>query len=199
MLSTIFFPELLDAFHEVHPDIWVELQEFGSVRCCQLVQNDVLDLGLVNMELHDIDKFHTLPLTIEPACLGVFPSHPLAGEPFITLEQLQGQPLILFNQDSVQNQIFLSQFQARKITPHIIMRSSQITTILKFLRQGKCSCFFYESMFEQLPELVRIPLQPAVETRVGLVWRRGRYMSAAMQAFLSFCRKHYNVRETKKS
>ncbi len=191
MLSTIFFPELLDAFHQVYPDIWVELQEFGSVRACQMVQNDVLDMGLVNMELHDIDKFHTFYLTTEPAYLGVYPFHPLAGERSISLEQLQSQPLILFNQDSVQNQIFLGQFQAKKISPHIIMRSSQIATILKFLRQGKCSCFFYKSMFEQLPELIGIPLDPPVETRVGLVWRRGRYMTAGMRAFLDFCKRIY--------
>ncbi len=196
MLSTIFFPELLDGFHAVYPDIWVELQEYGSVRACQLVQNDVLDMGLVNMELHDIDKFHTFYLTTEPTYLGVSPTHPLAGEPCISLEQLQGQPLILYNQDSVQNQIFLSQFQSRKVSPHIIMRSSQITTILKFLRQGKCCCFFYKSMFEQLPELVGIPLVPPVETRVGLVWRRGRYMTAGMRAFLDFCKQWRSDKES---
>ena len=74
---------------------------------------------------------------------------------------------------------------------HIIMRSSQIITILKFIRQGKCSCFFYRSMFEQLPELVGIPLDPPVETRVGLVWRRGRYMTAGMRAFLDVCKRRY--------
>ena len=45
MLSTVFFPELLLAFSEEHPEIAVSLEEYGSVRACNLVQDDTLDLA----------------------------------------------------------------------------------------------------------------------------------------------------------
>lgn len=188
MLSTIYFPELLDAFHEKHPDIWLELQEFGSVRACELVKDDVLDIALVNMEIPDIDKFHSFQIGSEPSFFSVCENHPMAGEEELTLEQLHDKPLILFNQDSVHNQILQSRFAMLQVKPRIIMRSSQITTIMKFLRQGKCGCFFYKSMLSQLSGVVGIPLTPVIETRVGLVWRRGRYINSGMQAFLDFCR-----------
>lgn len=50
MLSTVFFPELLEAFQAEHPEIPVVLEEYGSVRACSLVQDDTLDFALVNME-----------------------------------------------------------------------------------------------------------------------------------------------------
>ena len=62
MLSTVFFPELLIAFHQEYPNIAVVLEEYGSVRACNLVQNDTLDLALVNMEQYNIDKFHNAVL-----------------------------------------------------------------------------------------------------------------------------------------
>ena len=80
MLSTLFFPDMIKAFHKEHPEIWLELQEYGSVRACDMVQNDVLDIGLVNMEVPNIDKFHTLQLTSQPLHLGVCEGHPLAKE-----------------------------------------------------------------------------------------------------------------------
>ena len=58
MLSTVFFPELLTAFQKEYPDVPVMLEEYASVRACNLVQNDSLDLALVNMEQYNIDKFH---------------------------------------------------------------------------------------------------------------------------------------------
>ena len=58
MLSTVFFPELLIAFHRQYPEIAVVLEEYGSVRACNLVQDDTLDLALVNMEQYNIDKFN---------------------------------------------------------------------------------------------------------------------------------------------
>ena len=58
MLSTVFFPELLTAFHRQYSEIAVVLKEYGSVRACNLVQDDTLDLALVNMEQYNIDKFN---------------------------------------------------------------------------------------------------------------------------------------------
>ena len=72
MLSTIFFPELINAFHDEYTDIWLELQEFGSIRACDLVQNDILDIALINMEIPNVDKFHARLLLSEPLlyCVG---------------------------------------------------------------------------------------------------------------------------------
>ena len=190
MLSTIYFPELLDAFHESHPDVWLELQEYGSVRACELVKDDRLDIALVNMEIPDIDKFHSIQMSLEPSCFSVCANHPLAGKKEIALEELDHEPLILFNEDSVHNQILQSRFAMLQIRPRIVMRSSQIMTIMKFLRQGKCGCFFYKGMLAQMPEVIGIPLTPAIETRVGIVWRRGRYINSGMQAFLDYCRQY---------
>ncbi len=193
MLSTVFFPELLDAFHEKHPDIWLELQEFGSVRCCDLVQDEILDIGLINMEVHNIDKYHFLELTSDPLFYAVSADHPMTGLESLSLSMLDGQSLILYNQDSVQNQILQARFNALNVTPRVIMRSSQLQTILKFLRQGRCGCFFYERVLEQFPELRGIPLDPVITTKAGLIWKRGRFISTGMQTFLNFCRDYYQV------
>ena len=191
MLSTVFFPELLDAFHDKYPDIWLELQEFGSVRCCDLVQDELLDIGFINMEIHNIDKYNFLELTGDPLYYAVSPRHPLADETELPLAMLDRQPLILYNQDSVQNQIMQARFKALNISPRIIMRSSQLYTILKFLRQDRCGCFLYKRVLDQFPELVGVPLIPQITTKAGLIWKRGRFISTGMQAFIGFCREYY--------
>lgn len=191
MLSTVFFPELLDVFHEKYPDIWLELQEFGSVRCCDLVQDEILDIGLINMEIANIDKYNYMALTSEPLYYTVSKDHPFACLSELSLPMLDRQPLILYNQDSVQNQILQARFNALNISPRIIMRSSQLQTILKFLRQGSCGCFFYKRVLELFPELTGIPLVPAIATKSGLIWKRGRFISSGMRAFLNVCREYY--------
>ncbi|MCR4892419.1 MAG: LysR family transcriptional regulator [Lachnospiraceae bacterium] len=190
LLSTIFFPELLTAFHEDHPDIWLELHEYGSIRACSLVQDDVLDIALINMEIPNVDKFHTRLLLSEPLLFCVCSGHPLQKEPEIRLEMLDGKALVLYNQDSVQNRILQARFASLDVHPKVVMHSSQIPTILKFLRLGRCGCFLYKDMIPQFPELIGIPLNPEIQTKVGLIWRRGRYLSKGMQKFLDFCGSH---------
>ena len=191
MLSTVFFPELLDAFHEQHPDVWLELQEFGSIRACDLVQDDVLDIALINMELPNVDKFHARQLISEPLYFCVSPDHHYANEPEIRLEMLNNENLVFYNQDSVQNRIFQTRFSALNVQPRIIMRSSQIPTILKFLRNGNCGCFLYKDVLPLFPEICGIPLMPELQTKAGVIWRRGRYISSGMQKFLDFCSSYY--------
>ena len=190
-LSAVFFPELLDAFHAAHPEIYLELTEYGSVRACDMVQNEQLDLGLVNMELYAVDKFSNLLLATDRLLFCVAENHPLAGEETLDLRCLDHEPVILFNRDSVQNQILLQHFRALGIQPRVVMHSSQITTTRKFVLQGKCGCFFFSSMLPLVPELKGIPISPEIPTRIGLVWKKGKYISAHTRTFIRFCEAYY--------
>ena len=192
MLGSVFFPELMDRFHEEYPEIYLELSEYGSVRACNLVQDEQLDVGLVNMEMYDIDKFSYQVLADEKLMFCLSKDHALAGEKEITMQQLDGQPLILFNHDSVQNRLLTQQFHSLGISPRIIMHCSQIMTTLKFVRQGKCGCFFFSSMLPMLPELIGIPVVPSIDMRIGLVWKKGKYISSHTESFIRFCKKYYN-------
>ena len=103
MLSTVFFPELLTAFHQDHPEIAVMLEEYGSVRACDLVQNDTLDLALVNMEQYNIDKFHNVVLANDQVVFCVNKDHRLADKEIVTTKEMSKELLIFFN--AVKNKI----------------------------------------------------------------------------------------------
>ena len=189
MLSTIFFPELWDSFCQEYPDIPVVLEEYGSVRACDLVQTDFLDLALVNMELFNIDKFNNSVLFKSQLYFCVSESHPLAGQPAVKMEQLDDQRVLLFNGDSVQTQLLMTRFDAMNLHPHIVMRSSQLHTVMKFVHQSQCGCFLFKEMLPQFTDCVGIPLDPPVGINVGLVWKKGKYVTEEMQKFIAFTEK----------
>lgn len=91
LLSTIFFPDLLNAFTRKYPDIPVMLEEFGSVRACDLVQRDQLDLALVNMELFNIDKYNNAILFNSQLYYCVAQNHPFSGRPVIDMRQFENE------------------------------------------------------------------------------------------------------------
>ena len=156
-----------------------------------MVQNEQLDLGLVNMELYAVDKLEHAVLATDRLLFCVAENHPLAGEESLDLRRLDQEPIILFNRDSVQNQLLLQHFHALNVQPRVVMHSSQITTTLKFVRQGKCGCFFFSSMLPFTPELHGIPIEPEIPTRIGLVWKKGKYISSQAQTFIRFCERYY--------
>ena len=146
MLSTVFFPELLTAFHEKHPEIAVVLEEYGSVRACNLIQDDTLDVALVNMEQYNIDKFHNTVLADDQIVFCVSNDHKLAEKETVTIKEMSKEQLIFFNPDSVQNQLLKMRFEMDGYKPNVVMRSSQIYTTLQFVKTGKYGCFLYTIM-----------------------------------------------------
>ena len=193
MLSTVFFPELLTAFHQDHPEIAVMLEEYGSVRACDLVQNDTLDLALVNMEQYNIDKFHNVVLANDQVVFCVNKDHRLADKEIVTTKEMSKELLIFFNADSVQNQLLKTRFEMDGYIPNIVMRSSQIYTTLQFIKTGKYSCLLYSSMLDKFTdsEITGIPLNPPIHIKIGMIWKKGKYISGDMQTFLNFTRMYY--------
>ena len=193
MLSTVFFPELLTAFHQDHPEIAFILEEYGSVRAGNLVQDDTLDLALVNMEQYNIDKFHNVVLANDQVVFCVNKDHRLADKEIVTTKEMSKELLIFFNADSVQNQLLKTRFEMDGYIPNIVMRSSQIYTTLQFIKTGKYSCFLYSSMLDKFTEsgITGIPLNPPIHIKIGMIWKKGKYISGDMQTFLNFTRMYY--------
>ena len=191
MLSLVFFPELIDAFHEEYPDIFLNLKEYGSVRCGDLVQDGVLDLGIVNADAYNVDKFNYHKLSDEELLFTIHPSHPLFDREVVNVHDLTNEPLIMFNSDSVQNNLVHLRFAAENASPRVIMYCSQVVTNMKFLRRGDCGCFYYSSILPHLPEVRGIPLNPALGASIGLIWKKGKYVSREVQCFINFCKKYY--------
>lgn len=191
MLSTVFFPELLIAFQEEYPEVPVILEEYGSVRACNLVHNDTLDLALVNMEQYNIDKFNNILLANDQIVFCVNDSHRLAKKEVVTTSEMAKEWLIFFNGDSVQNQLLKQRFELEGYTPNIIMRGSQIYTTLQFLKMNKYGCFLYSSMTDKFSNIVGIPLNPPIQVTIGMIWKKGKYIRNDMQTFLNFTKKYY--------
>ena len=186
MLSTVFFPELLTAFQKEYPDVPVMLEEYASVRACNLVQNDSLDLALVNMHFYNIDKMNTLRMQQDHIVFCVSKEHPLAKEKEVTVEMLKEEPLILYNTDSVLNKTLLALFENAGLKPNILLYASQLYTIRSFVLNNLGGAFLYSSLLKNDRNLVKIPVVPLIYQDIGLVWKKGKYLNNSVEAFLSF-------------
>ena len=186
LLSTMFFPDLLIPFQQKYPSIPVELFEYGSTRAANLVLEEVLDLALVNTNFYEIDKLNSHQILSDHIVFCVSPEHHLAKEKEISIEMLKDENLILYNTDSVLNTTLYSRFERIGINPNVIMHASQLYTIQNFIRQHLGGAFLYSSLLKNLPDLVGIPVVPAIHQEIGLVWKKGKYVNDSAEKYISF-------------
>ncbi|MCI8575986.1 MAG: LysR family transcriptional regulator [Lachnospiraceae bacterium] len=194
ILSTVFFPDMLTAFQEECPDIPVELFEYGSQRASALVQQDVLDLALVNMHYYEIDKMYSYRMLTDSIVFCVSPGHTLAKEKEVTIEMLSEEPLVLYNTDSLLNTSIHARFEALEKKPLVLLHASQLYTIKNFISQGLAGAFLYASVLQNDPELVRLPVAPAIRQDIGIVWKKGKYINSSVERFISFTKRYARMR-----
>lgn len=190
IMSTVFFPRMIDAFHE-KSHTPVQLQEYGSVRACDLVASGDLDLALVNMDVYGLDRFENFEIMTAECVYCVSRTHRYAGESEITFDMLKDENLILFNTDSVLNQTVYARFRSMKATPRILMTSSQLYTILNFVRSGTCGAFLFSPIAVNPRDFVTLPIRPVMTNRFGLVWKKGPIRKQA-ETFIDFA-KGYDI------
>lgn len=191
LISTVFFPRMIDAFHEVST-IPVQLYEYGSNKAQELVKNDVLDTALVNMDFYNIDQFESHVMMEDRYVLCVSRTHRFANEKFVTLDMLKDEHLVFYNTDSFQNQTFMTRFQALGITPHILLHCSQLYTTLNFVRGGNCGALLFSSLAVNPRDFRMIPIEPAINDRFGIIWKKGAYMPLRTSRFIKFA-KTYDI------
>ena len=184
MLSTIFFPVLLDSFREVS-DTPVELHEMGSIHACDMVESEELDAALVNLDFYHVDRFNYHVMMEDHYVFCVSKSHSLAAEKAVTFDMVKDEPVILFRTDSVQNRTISARFNAHGTTPNVILHSSQLYTIESFLKGGNVGAFLY-SAIPLSPELIALPVEPAITSKIGLVWKKGTFIHSKTSEFVDF-------------
>lgn len=186
--GTTFFPDLLHDFGDKYPDIQLTFYEYGSARAAALVQEEELDVALVNLSLDDPDKFHSVRIGRDHYVAAVDPAHPLAQRESVTLEELASQPLVMYNTDSVQNHSIGSRFDRIGVVPNILIYTSQIYTMKSMIHNNTCVSFSFASLLQDHPDIVGVPIEPQIEQKVGLIWRKGKYTPKSVEAFISFVR-----------
>ena len=187
MMSTLFFPALSDRFIEATGQP-VQLMEYGSVKARDLVQSEELDIALVNMDFYNLDQFDSLVLMEDSYTYCVSRTHRFAGLPEITFDMLGGEKIILFNTDSVQNDTIFSRYRSQGLTPDVLLYSSQLYTILNFVRSGCCGAFLFSSLAVNPRDFVQLPVKPEIPCRFGLIWKKGVLTPARTTAFLDYVR-----------
>ena len=186
MLGTIYLPELYLSLKENFPNVDFRLFEFGSIKACNLVLEEKLDIAIVNAEQPSIDKCNSRIIDTEDLLFCVAPDHPLAGQKTLLLTMIADEPLILFNTDSVQVMTLTRQFKAVGVNPHIILNTSQITTLINMVKSGHMGTFLYRSIVEKHPDIVGIPVMPSIEQRIGVIWKKGKYQNATTEKVIKF-------------
>lgn len=185
-IATIILPLLLGEFHNLHPEIELEIVEPAGVDALDMVEREEVDLAFV----HDADDRNTLTmrkLSDWPICLCIPAHHELAEQASITLAEAMKFPLVLPSMNFILTRQILEKCRKQKLSPQVLHYSPHLSTIWNIVRQGIAFSILTGNGVPADSGLATVPIK-GMSQRGFIVMRKGRQIYAGERCVIDFVR-----------
>ena len=182
--SGIFAP-LLARYRSHYSGIDIRLTEHGGDELMELVRSG--DLDLAASLFTPIEDFEWQDVRREPLVAVLAADHPLARASSTDMAALKEFPFLLFAEGFAINRLIFSACRRHGFEPRVAARSSQVDFLIELAAAGVGVTFVPRMLAEQVQSgRVRALLvtEPDTEWRLGMLWRKGAYLSHAARAWL---------------
>lgn len=181
-LGTYLMMETIIEFHKEYPKIHIELQQLSTEQIChRLVQNE-LDFGVVFLPIVN-KELTSVPLYQEEMVVMTAKNHPFAGKKQVKFKELGDVPLILMSENFIIRRIFDEACKIKGCPFSPILELSQMDDLREMVEQNigvsVLPHLYVRSMCNRR-SIKAIPFaDTAIKRTIGIVYRKGRHMSAA--------------------
>jgi DNA-binding transcriptional LysR family regulator len=196
-VSTYVLPKILKRYCTLYPGIEVSVHTGRSEQVLQMVLSDDVHCAL-ERTVHHTDIV-TVPLYEDDLVLVASPHHRFARTRSATVEEVGGEPLILFDKGSSYNQLIQGVFRQHGIVPRTLMELDTIEATKKMVEEGLGIALLpkvsTEREFEQ-GALCSIGISNAILPRrqISLIYRKNRRQTRAVAAFFALLATLYEVK-----
>ncbi|WP_458120958.1 cidABC operon transcriptional activator CidR [Paenibacillus sp. Z6-24] len=196
MIGSRFFPQIIGRFHQMYPNVTIQLFEDGGKKVESDVVNGSLDIGVTVLPVTE-NILEYFSFTEEKLNLIVPNNHRLAGATEVQMSELAEDFFIIFREDFTLHGRIIEACIRVGFQPRIIYESSQWDLISEMVGAGLGVALLPETICNQInPRNIHIisNVQPVIPWHLGVIWHRERYLSFAAREWLRFTREMMETR-----
>jgi DNA-binding transcriptional LysR family regulator len=187
-VSTHLLPAQLLRFKRQYPGLEVTLREAGTETLLHLIETGELDLAIVAADLLP-SIVESAPFLEEEYVLAVSAQHALAlaSRKTVRLADLAGEAFILFPEGYRLREVTLTACRRAGFEPKVALDGGGMQSALEFVAAGLGVALVPELALENRRDIHTLRISDQVLRRsLGLVWRKGHYLSPAARALRQF-------------
>lgn len=179
-------PPTVMKFHNSYPNVELSILGLrtGDIYT-ELLQNK-LDLGIVLLPMEH-DDLETIPLYRENLALAIHADHPVAQEPFVTLEILKEVPSILLPSTYFMRKLINDKCRSLDFTPEPVMEMTTMESIMNMVKNKVGVTILPKAYLDYVnhEQIKTIPIQnPELTTQIGIAYRKNKHLCAASRVFM---------------
>jgi DNA-binding transcriptional LysR family regulator len=197
-VSTYLLPEIVKGFRDEHPAARVSIRSGHSRDVLRMVMDEEAEIGLARGLTHP--AVHTVRLGHDEIILVAPPSHPFAHRRRVSLAEVAGQPLILFDKGSSDWVLITGFFRRGGLLPNVVLELEGIEAAKKMVEKGIGITMLpllavRQELWTHSLVHVRINDARSLARHVDLVYRREATLSEIARAFRHHVQRAFPVLE----
>ena len=190
---TYRLPPVLQVFRTKFPVVELVFRAVGSTELIPLLEQGQLDIGLVIDELLNHPRLEVEPLCPEPLALLAHPRHKLLARREVTAEDLRDEAFLLTDAGCAYRSKLEQALGVGHVRPKAVMEFTSVETIKQCAALGMgiaCLPAIVASSEIATGKLAALRWSGAdLSMKTLAVWHKDKWLSPAMEAFLSLLRK----------
>lgn len=130
-------PSIVERFRHLYPDIELELHEMPITEQHVALTRGVIDVGLLRPQQAP-SEIQVQPVLEDPFLVAVPLSHRLAGRGAVGLQELEGEPMVMFPHrgSPLFHARILAMCERAGFTPRVVQQATQIHTVAGLVGAG---------------------------------------------------------------
>ncbi len=182
MIGSFLFPLLFSRFITQNPDIKLEIVEHGAMKSQELLLNEKLDLTFLIGESQLNSELIFTPISQRDLKLYINKKHALAEVERISIKDLKDVPLIMFNSEFYVSRIVKDTFNNYGINANIILETSQINTVTRFIREELAGSILIDGCIPDTENFKVIPIDEIAPITIGFAKKKRPFHDQQYQA-----------------
>ena len=184
-VSSQWLPGLIKDFQTLYPKVHFLLHQGDYTTIPAWVRAGESDFGFVNPDAESVRGLHTIFVTSGGHKAVLHPDHPLAAQPWVTLEQLAKETFLLLEEGCLSEP--LEAFRTLGLEPRVELRMHDNFSICSMVEANVGVSILPELALRKMNfRIVQLPTVPPVIRRVSLVMKDPDILPIASRYFIEF-------------
>ena len=176
---------LLGEYHQRYPAVQIALLEDEPAALLDRVATGRLDVAFVGMLRQPPSGVDAKPVSAEPLAVALNAGHPLADRTTLAVADLAGVGLASLVPGTGLRTVLERECDRAGFRPRIVAETTDLGLLADLVGRGVGVALIPASVVSGRQNVVTVPVTPALDRRIALVWGTSAPMSPAGRAFLA--------------
>ena len=186
MIGSLFLSRIFKIMEQKFPDVKLHIIEGGRSELLKKLSDNHVDMIFIphNDLMNSAFTFRHIA-NLEIVCC-ISGDNPLSVKSQLTPSDLNGVPIVLFDDSFFQTYKIKKWFSSAGVEPDIIFQTQQLSTVQSVVADGVAAGFLFKALSKSNDDIKYISAKDRIYADISLVWKKDCYASEILQKFGEF-------------